>query len=455
MKIHFIAIGGSAMHNLAIALKNKGYEITGSDDEIFEPSRSRLKSYALLPTKEGWQPEILDTSYDAVILGMHAKADNPELLRAKELKLKIYSYPEYLYEQSKNKTRIVISGSHGKTTITSMILHVLQKCGIDTDYMVGAKLKDFDVMVKLSDAPYIVLEGDEYLTSTVDKRPKFHLYHPDIAVVSGIAWDHINVFPSFENYIEQFRIFINMLPAGGKLIYPDNDVEVNKLADNCQKEIIKEKYSLPEYEIINDKTYIIYNDTKIELKIFGKHNLLNLNAARLVCKEIGVDDDTFYKHISTFSGASMRLEKIFDKNGMIIYRDFAHSPDKLKSTVEAVKEQYPNSKLVACIELHTFSSLNKDFLMQYEGSMQLADEAWVYYSPHALSLKNLPDIDPDLIYQCFKKEDLQIINSSEILIEKLKNIDSPATLLLMSSGNFDNIDFDTLGENILNNTSNC
>ncbi|HRS54585.1 MAG TPA: Mur ligase family protein [Bacteroidales bacterium] len=440
MKIHFISIAGSAMHNLAIALKKKGYNITGSDDEIFEPARSNLQKYNLLPPVIGWRPEILDNSYDAVILGMHAKSDNPELQKALELGLKVFSYPEYLYEQSKNKKRIVIGGSHGKTTITAMILHILKDYNIDTDYMVGAKLKGFDVMVKLSDAPYIVLEGDEYLTSAIDKRPKFHLYMPHIAVVSGIAWDHINVFPSFEKYIEQFKIFINLLPDKGVLIYPYNDEIVKELANSCNSSIIKKQYSMPDYKIINGKTYLIYNDERYELKIFGKHNLLNINAARLVCNELGINNINFYKSITSFEGASMRLEKIIENENYVIFRDFAHSPSKLKATINAVKEQYPDNELVACIELHTFSSLSKSYLQQYENSMNLADKAIVFYTPHALQLKKLPDIEPNLIIKSFNKKELKVITDKNELLKEITNTKKHSTILLMSSGNFDGLE---------------
>jgi len=452
MKVHFIAIGGSAMHNLALALSKKGYNVTGSDDEIFEPSKSRLKKIGILPTKLGWFPEKITNQLDGVILGMHAREDNPELLKAKELGLKIYSYPEFLYEQSKNKIRVVIGGSHGKTTITSMILHVLQFHKIDTDYMVGAQLKGFDVMVRLSEsAKYIILEGDEYLTSPIDRRPKFHLYKPDIALISGIAWDHFNVFPTFENYIDQFKIFANIIPADGSLIYCSIDDEVRKIGENTN---LKNKYpySLPNYFIENNKTFINYNNQKFELQIFGKHNLMNMEGARLVCNRIGISDLHFYEAIKTFSGASKRLEKIAESAKTLIFKDFAHSPSKLKATIEAVKEQYPTRKLIACIELHTYSSLNSDFLNQYNNSMEKADEAIVFFSKHALELKKLPNLTENDIFNNFGRDDILIFNDSEKIANYLKSKNMENTnLLLMSSGNFDGINIDNFAQEIIVN----
>lgn len=438
-RVHFIAIGGSAMHNLAIALHKKGYQVTGSDDEIFDPARTRLQAYGLLPEQFGWFPDKLDKSIDSIILGMHARGDNPELARAKELGLKIYSYPEFLYEQSKGKLRVVIGGSHGKTTITAMILHVLQQCGIDTDYMVGAKLEGFDVMVKLTeDAPVMVFEGDEYLTSALDLRPKFHLYKPDIALVSGIAWDHMNVFPTFENYISQFRIFMEMIPATGALVYCNDDPEVVQLAQAVKGEMKKLPYGIPAHRVDNGKTILITPEGEFPLMVFGQHNLMNLTGARLVCNQLNISDADFYKAISTFKGAMNRLELIAEKPGFSAYRDFAHAPSKLKATIHAVKEQFPNRRLVACFELHTFSSLNKDFLYQYAHSMDLADVAAVYFSPHALALKKLPALVPSDIIEAFAMQGLKVFSDADqfqqyLLGENWQN----TNLLLMSSGNFD------------------
>jgi len=438
-RVHFIAIGGSAMHNLAIALHLKGYKVTGSDDEIFDPARARLDSYGLLPEEFGWFPGKLDLSIDSIILGMHARGDNPELAKAKELGLKIFSYPEFLYEQSKDKLRVVVGGSHGKTSITAMILHVLHHCNVDTDYMVGAKLEGFDVMVRLTEqAKVMVFEGDEYLTSALDLRPKFHLYKPDIALVSGIAWDHMNVFPTFENYIDQFRIFMQMVPESGALIYCCEDPEVQNAVNSVDGKMRKLPYGVPAFYVSNGKTILSTQEGEFPLLIFGQHNLMNLEGARLVCNQLKISNQDFYQAISTFKGASNRLELIAEKPGFNAYRDFAHAPSKLKATIQAVKEQFPDRRLVACFELHTFSSLNKDFLDQYSLSMEKADEAVVYFSPHALELKKLPMLSLDDIKQSFQKEGLHVFSDTEklqtyLLGEKWEN----SNLLLMSSGNFD------------------
>tara|TARA_B100000963_G_scaffold144014_1_gene125469 strand:+ start:194 stop:1513 length:1320 start_codon:yes stop_codon:yes gene_type:complete len=439
MKIHLIAIGGSAMHNLALALHFKGYTITGSDDQIFEPSKSRLEKHGLLPKNIGWFEDNITKDLDAVILGMHAKKDNPELIKAKKLGLNIYSYPEYLYQQSKNKKRVVIGGSHGKTSITAMILHVLKLMNIDCDYMVGAKLDGFDVMVKLTEeAPIIILEGDEYLSSPIDRRPKFHLYKPNIGVISGIAWDHINVFPTFENYVDQFRIFKNLV--SDCLIFCEEDSVLKKLMKEDTKcKIIG--YNTPNHTIKNGTTYL----ENIPLKIFGKHNLQNLNAARLVCKELGISDSDFYNNIKTFNGASNRLELVREDTNSSIYKDFAHSPSKLIATIDAVKKQFKDRKIVACMELHTFSSLNKKFLSQYVNSMNNADEAIIYFSLEAIKHKRLDPISKEDIKHAFKNEKLKVINDKEELINHLKDIYTKNTnLLMMSSGNFNKLNYNEI-----------
>ena len=449
-RVHFIAIGGSAMHNLAIALHLKGYNVTGSDDEIFDPARSRLETYGLLPEKFGWFPEKLDHTIGSIILGMHARGDNPELARAKELGMKIFSYPEFLYEQSKDKLRVVIGGSHGKTTITAMILHVLQHCGIDSDYMVGAKLEGFDVMVRLTEeAKVMVFEGDEYLTSALDLRPKFHLYKPDIALVSGIAWDHMNVFPTFENYISQFRIFMEMVPEKGALIYCNEDPEVKKVAQEANGKMLRLPYSIPDHRVKDGKTILQTAEGEFPLMIFGNHNLMNLEGARLVCNQLNISNSDFYKAIGTFKGASNRLELIASKTGFNAYRDFAHAPSKLKATLEAVKEQFADRKLIACFELHTYSSLNKDFLDQYAGSMEKADVAVVYFSPHALALKKLPMLLPEDIKESFRKQGLLVFSDSVKFQEFLLDQEYTNTnLLLMSSGNYDGLNVKNFAEKL-------
>lgn len=444
MRTHFIAIGGAAMHNLALALHNKGYQVTGSDDAIFEPSKSRLDKKGLLPQEMGWFPEKITSEIEAIILGMHAKEDNPELLKAQELGLKIYSYPEFLYEQSKNKTRVVIGGSHGKTTITSMILHVMHFHNIEVDYMVGAQLEGFDTMVHLThENDFIVLEGDEYLSSPIDRRPKFHLYQPNIALISGIAWDHINVFPTFENYVEQFEIFVNKITKGGILIYNEEDEAVKKVAEDSQNTIRRLAYQTPSYTVEDGTTLLDTPEGPMPIEVFGAHNLNNLAGAKWICQNMGVDEDDFYEAIATFKGASKRLEKIAEGKGKVAYKDFAHSPSKVSATTKAVKNQYPNRKLIACLELHTYSSLNAEFLKEYQGALDSADVAVVFYSPDAVKIKQLEEVTYDQIAQSFQREDLIIYTNPKEFKEFLfaQNFDNSA-LLLMSSGNYGGLDFE-------------
>ena len=446
MHIHFIAIGGSAMHNLAIALHKKGEKITGSDDVIHNPSKSRLEKYGLLPEKFGWFPEKITKDIDAIILGMHAKPDNPELLKAQELGLKIYSYPEFIYEQSKDKTRVVIGGSHGKTTITSMILHVLNYWEKEVDYMVGAQLEGFETMVKLTkENDFIILEGDEYLSSPLDLRPKFHLYQPNIALLSGIAWDHINVFPTFENYVEQFRIFINKITDGGMLVYNEEDPVLNEIVTNSDKVIKKYPYRTPDFEIKNGITYLETPFGEVPLEIFGKHNLQNLEGAKWICQLIGVQEEAFYEAIASFKGASKRLEKLAQNNQTVIFKDFAHSPSKVLATTNSVKTQFKDKTLLACLELHTYSSLNADFLKEYKGALDQADKAVVFYSPNAVAIKKLEKVTENQIFEAFNRDDLIVFTNPKEFQEYLfaQNLGNTA-LLLMSSGNYGGLEFDKL-----------
>ncbi len=446
MNVHFIAIGGSAMHNLALALHQKGYRITGSDDEIFEPSKSRLAAKGILPETFGWFPEKIGSHLDAVVLGMHAKSDNPELIRAQELGLKIYSYPEFLYEQSKDKTRVVIGGSHGKTTITSMILHVMHYHGKDVDFMVGAQLEGFDIMVKLTeDNEFIVLEGDEYLSSPIDTRPKFHLYKPNIALLSGIAWDHINVFPTYDNYVEQFRIFVDSIVKGGSITYNAEDPEVARVVEASENTIRKLPYYTPDHSVNDGQTLLETPEGPLPIEVFGKHNLNNLAGAKWICQHMGIDEEYFYEAIATFKGASKRLEKVAEGKASVAYKDFAHSPSKVKATTQAVKEQYPDRTLVACLELHTYSSLNAEFLKEYKGSLDAADVAVVFYSPHAVEIKKLKEISHQQIANAFEREDLVIFTNADAFRKFLfsQNFDNK-TLLLMSSGNYGGLDFDAV-----------
>ena len=451
MKIHFIAIGGSAMHNLAIALHIKGYNVSGSDDSIFEPSKSRLIHHGLFPKQIGWKSSNISDDLDCVILGMHAKKDNPELIEAQKKSIKIFSYPEFIYEMSKNKTRVVIGGSHGKTSITAMILHVLNKCQVDADYMVGAQLEGFDTMVKLThESSVVILEGDEYLSSPIDRRPKFHLYKPTIALLSGIAWDHVNVFPTFDNYVDQFRIFVDLIEKGGTLIYCEDDKEVKAVAIESQNQIKKMPYSVPEHVTEKGITSLIVNGQRVPLKVFGNHNLMNLNGARLICNSIGVNDDQFYTAIQDFKGASKRLELIGEGDSTSIYKDFAHSPSKLKATTNAVKEQFEDRLLVACMELHTFSSLNQKFLAEYEGSMNAADEAVVYFDPKTLAHKKLPPLSDKEVTAAFNRNDLRVITSSDELVRFLKSQTwENKNLLLMSSGNFGGLVLEELASELI------
>lgn len=444
MHIHFIAIGGSAMHNLALALHQKGDTVTGSDDEIFEPSKTRLQNAGLLPEKYGWFPEKITADIDAVILGMHAKADNPELLKAQELGVKIFSYPEYLYEHSKDKTRVVIGGSHGKTTITAMILHVLNYHNRNADYMVGAQLDGFDTMVHLTkENDFIILEGDEYLSSPIDRRPKFHLYKPNIALLSGIAWDHINVFPTFENYVEQFQIFVDSIVKGGSINYNEEDEVLKTVVENSENTIRKIGYKTPEYTVENGTTYLETTEGAMPLEVFGRHNLNNLAGAKWICQHLGVDEDDFYEAIASFKGASKRLEKIAETANFTAYKDFAHSPSKVEATTKAVKEQYPGRRLIACLELHTYSSLNPEFLTEYKGALDAADIAVVFYSPHAVEIKKLQPITQQQIAEAFQRKDLKIFTDPKDFKEYLFSQDFDDTvLLLMSSGNYGGLDLE-------------
>ena len=448
MRIHFIAIGGSAMHNLAIALHNKGEHVTGSDDEIFDPSRTRLAAKGLLPEQYGWFEDNISSDIDAVILGMHAKQDNIELLRAKALGLTIYSYPEFLYEQSKNKTRVVIGGSHGKTTITSMILHVMHYHDKDLDYMVGAQLEGFDTMVHLTkENDFIVLEGDEYLSSALDRRPKFHLYKPNIALLSGIAWDHINVFPTFDNYVEQFRIFLSQITHGGAIVYNQEDIEVKQVVETAQNQIKKYPYQTPRFSVENGDTLLDTEDGPMPIEVFGKHNLNNLEGARWICQLMGVQQEDFYEAIATFKGASKRLEKIGQGPTSIAYKDFAHSPSKVRATTQALKSQYPERSLLACLELHTYSSLNPEFLSEYKGTLNDADKAVVFYSPNAVKIKKLDAVSSSQILKAFQREDLVVFTDPAAFQDYLFEQDfTDTSLLLMSSGNYGGLDFEKVKE---------
>ncbi|MCW3115018.1 MAG: UDP-N-acetylmuramate--L-alanine ligase [Segetibacter sp.] len=450
MKVHFISIGGSVMHQLAIALKRKGYQVTGTDDEIFEPSKTNLEKEGLLPVEMGWNPALITPDIEAVILGMHAKADNPEIEKARQLGLKLYSFPEYIFKESTSKTRIVVGGSHGKTTTTSMIMHVLKYAQKQFDYLVGARLEGFDQSVNISNAPVIVCEGDEYPASVIEKRPKFHFLFPHVAILTGIAWDHINVFPTFDNYLEQFKIFISKIEKGGLLIYNETDTVLKQLVlENKREDIILQPYAVPTHTIESGKTTVTIDGTTGALKVFGNHNLLNLYAAWYACKYLEIDSETFVTAMATFTGASKRLEKIAENEKTIVYRDFAHAPSKVKATIEAVKHQYPKRQLVAVLELHTFSSLNENFMSEYKGALDKADHAAVFYSKHALELKRMPDLPRETVEGGFQKDGLSVITDRNDLLDWLSQRQyENANLVLMSSGNYDGLDVISFAENI-------
>jgi UDP-N-acetylmuramate: L-alanyl-gamma-D-glutamyl-meso-diaminopimelate ligase len=446
MKYHFIAIGGSAMHNLALALHDNGNEVTGSDDAIFEPSKGRLKAAGLLPTTLGWDASRIDESIDCVVLGMHAKADNPELNKALEMGLEVISYPELIYRQSEHKTRVVIAGSHGKTTITSMVLHVMNYLSKSVDYLVGAQLEGFDRMVRISDdADFMIIEGDEYLTSPLDLKPKFLWYKPNIALISGIAWDHINVFKTEEEYNLQFEKFIESIVAGGSVTYNEQDDTLRELVENSSATIRKFPYSLPEHEIIDGVTYLETEEGPLPLEVFGDHNLSNLEGARWICQQLGVDIFDFYEAIATFKGAAKRMERV--KSGSYEWiKDFAHAPSKVKATTAAVKKQYSNRNVVAILELHTYSSLNPDFIQRYQGTLSSADEAIVFYDPEALKIKGLPPMNKEKIQVAFGRDDLQVFTHPGELENRVKDyFEGNSLLLLMSSGNYGGINLKPYG----------
>jgi len=450
MRIHFIAVGGSAMHNLAIALHLKGYDVTGSDDHIFEPSKSRLNKHGLLPDDFGWDASRISDDLDFVILGMHAKVDNPELIESQNRNLKIVSYPEFIYEMSKNKTRVVIGGSHGKTSITAMVLHVLNQNGREVDFMVGAQLEGFETMVHLTDEnDFILLEGDEYLSSPIDRRPKFHLYKPNIALLSGISWDHINVFPTKEIYLKQFELFLETMVSGGVLVYNKLDSQVNQISIDCKRPIRKLEYTMPDYYIDNGISFLRTDEGDLPLKIFGDHNLSNLSGAKLICQLMGVQEEEFNNSISSFKGADKRLESILVMKDRNVFKDFAHSPSKVIATVKALKNQYQNRKLIALLELHTFSSLNKEFIVEYKDSLKSADIAVLFYDPKAIKNKGLSAIDDKMIKKAFNDNKLIVFsNSGQLSDFLLSQSYVNANLLIMSSGNYASLDLDFITNQI-------
>lgn len=441
MRIHFIAIGGSAMHNLAIALKENNDIVTGSDDEVFEPSRSRLMKHGLLPEKEGWNPDAITHELDAVILGMHARKDNPELLRALEIGVKVYSYPEYLYERCQHKKRVVIAGSHGKTTVTSMVMHSLRYNRVDFDYMVGAQLEGFETMVRLSDsAKVVVFEGDEYLSSPIDLRPKFMWYKPHLALITGIAWDHVNVFPTIDTYNEQFRMFIDSIAESGYLTWFSKDETLKHILSEHKGVLTTEPYDALTTKIVDGQTQVMHNGQTFEVPVFGSHNMQNMAGAMNLCRELGLTEQQFLASMKTFKGASRRLQVLGQNEHATVFYDFAHAPSKLKATIEAVKEQYADRQLVACMELHTFSSLNKNFLPQYRDTMQKADRPIVFYDPNVLLHKQLPALSVAEVAAGFNLPESAIVTTAAQLLSTLDSLTLDNTnLLVMTSGNLGGI----------------
>ena len=438
MRIHLIAIGGSAMHNLAIALHCNHHTVSGSDDEIYDPARSRLASYGLLPDQMGWNPERISADLDAIILGMHARRDNPELERALALNIPVYSYPEYLYQQALDKRRVVIAGSHGKTTTTSMIMHALQSHQWDYDYLVGAQLEGFERMVRISDAPTMIIEGDEYLSSALDLRPKFLHYQAHIAIITGIAWDHINVFPTFEAYTRQFALFLESLAPNAQVFYFSGDPILSELCQNSTRSDLRfTPYKAFSATTQNGQTSLKHESKEIPLRIFGQHNLENLRAAALACSALGMSESDFLQAAASFAGAAKRLQLLAQTDSALVFQDFAHAPSKVMATLKAVKAQYPERRLTACLELHTFSSLNKAFLPHYRGAMEAADRAIVYFTDHTLEMKKLPPISKEEVRQAFELDKLEVIKDNVELANQLQAEDwTNHNLLLMSSGNF-------------------
>lgn len=449
--VHFIAVGGAVMHNLALALNSKGFNVTGSDDEIYEPAKSRLEKSGILPDTFGWDESRIHSGLDAVILGMHARKDNPELQKAQELGIKVYSFPEYVYEQSKDKKRVVIAGSHGKTSITSIILHVLKYYNQDFDYLVGAQIEGFDLMVKLTnDAPVIIIEGDEYLASPIEMRSKFLFYHPHISLISGVAWDHFNVFPTFDSYTDTFNKLADGMERPGVLLYDETDLDAKAIGDKEREGIERIPYKAYPYSVRDGKAFVQTPDGEVELAIFGEHNMKNLNGARIILEKIGITEEQFFTALKTFTGAAKRLETLGKSDKTHLFRDFAHAPSKVGATTNAVKELYGDRKLVAAYELHTFSSLNKDFLPHYADKLNDADTAIVFYSPHTLEMKRMPAISEEEVKNFFNREDLLVFQKTEDLESYLTSLNwDERNLLLMSSGTFGGLDLKGLTTCIL------
>lgn len=439
MNLHFVAIGGSIMHSLAISLKQQGHQISGSDDHIYDPASSRLAAHGLLPDEEGWHPERITAELDAVILGMHAFEDNPELAKAQELNIPVYSFPAFVFEQSHHKQRIVIAGSYGKTTTTAMVMHVLKEAGRDFDYLVGAQVEGFDNPVRVTEkAPMIIIEGDEYLASRIDPRPKFLLYQPHMVVITGISWDHINVFPTEDVYEEQFANLLHQLGKAADIIYCEGDARLRALVEtytdaNSQ---YRYPYRTPKYKVKDGKYVVKLEGEQSAVPLIGRHNMANLAAAWRVCQQVGIEIEDFFQHMQTFKGASIRLQILQETQQQVLIRDYAHAPAKVKASVDAVRERYASRHLIAVAELHTFSSLHADYLPLYRDSLAAASARIVYINPKAVAQKRMAPITREQLVDAFGTEDLVYTTTPSELTEAIAHArQGEDVLLLMSSGN--------------------
>jgi len=449
--VHFIAIGGSVMHNLALALKKMGMRISGSDDEIYEPAAGKLKSGGI-EANIGWQPEKMDASIDLVVLGMHAKADNPELAKAKSLKLPIVSFPDFIRRWSANQQRIVIGGSHGKSSITALAMHVLNQLNKKFDYLIGAEVEGFSLTVSLSDAPIIIIEGDEYLASKLDPVAKFLKYDHHIGLISGIAWDHKNVFPSFEDYTQQFEQFADKTPKAGSIIYNEKDLLAKKIGEKEREDVRKVPYGVHDAVIKNGVTYLKTKDYgEVKISVFGDHNLENIGAVLALVKLLGIEEKAFYQAVQTFTGAKKRLEIVKQQGNDKLFKDYAHSPSKLEATTTALKKQFADSKVVVAYELHTFSSLNKEFIKEYKNTLSKADEAFIFINPHNIKNSHTDDLTTTEIQEAFNNTELTLFTDKHKLVEAMKKAKTTEKNIfaLLSSGNFDGLDIEEVSHKLI------
>ncbi len=447
MRIHIIAIGGAVMHNLALELQSVGHQVTGSDDEIYDPARSRLQKAGLLPEKMGWDAHRITDDIELIILGMHAKADNPELLRSIELGLVIESFPEFVGNHAKDKRQLVVTGSHGKTTTTSIIMHYLKSQNQAMDFLVGAQLQNFDHMVGLSDAPYMIIEGDEYLSSAIDRKPKFLHYRADVLIITGIAWDHMNVFPSEAIYIDQFRQLLQRQAADSVVIFDTTDAKLVDLMNETAWPFKRIGYEGFFYHWKDGQNFVDWNTHTYPVALSGQHNMKNMQAAFLALNELAlIDEVKFFQEMESFTGPAKRMDVLYDSDSLVVLRDFAHAPSKLKATITGVREKYPDAELIACYELHTYSSLNKDFLPQYAHSMDAADQAIVFFSPHTLEIKRLEALDTEAIRAGFDRTDLQVFTDRTELNDALLAMrgEKQQVYLMMSSGVFGGLPLESL-----------